>query len=386
MALKLLDIPPEVLDHILSYLDIEPPSLQALHQEPSITLTESNVQPLKKLSLISHSLRRLIIPRLFKFSRIWLDWLCIEDLVELSSGSEDIDDFLNFVRLNDVRSHVEGLVLYTEVDLDPELDSTGLRHIRDSFGNSGFCGFAHLWRNLLTVLNPLFITMVAPPSTLTLLASCISKQQDAWAFDMPFHILHLKHSYTAPIVGSLKPVRVADLFYLRDWSHCTLNEGSSLKAYSTDEYSLKIAPSIATLRPFKFMTWFTSLDYIAIFPLTSHTYEISGLVKAMPNLESLRVRLAPEPSSKEDKERMRKNVPADMWMELDNGYSLILHSISALDRLKHFESLDYAAAGLQAGIDAALERKMRGWRRCGEGCWIRDSSLDSTKGPVTELI
>ena len=388
MALKLLDLPRELLDHILSYLDVEPPSLQALHQEPSITLTESKVQPLKNLSLISHSLRRLIIPCLFKFSRIRLNRLSIQAIAELSSGSEDINEFLDFVRLKALRSHIEGLVLCTKVDLDTELSSTGPRQISDSFGNRGFCEFAHLWRNLLTVLNPLFITMVAPPSTLALLASCISKQQDAWTFDMPFHILHLKQSYTTPTVGSFKPVRVADLFHLRDWSHCTLNEGSSLKAYSTYEYFLKTTPSIAILRPFKFLAWFTSFDYIAIFPLTSHTYEISGLFMAMPNLESMRVQLAPEPSSKilEDETRMRKNVPADMWMELDNGYALILHHISALGRLKHFESLDYAMEGLRPNLDAKFEDMMQGWRRCGEGRWIRESSLDSTKGPFTELI
>lgn len=388
MTRSIMELPQELLDRIIYYLDVEPPSLQALHREPSITLTESDAQPLKNLSLTSRLLRRLTIMTLFKFSRIRLNRLCIVGIVELSSGSEDINEYLNFVRLNALRLYVKGIVLYTEVDLGLEQSSTGPRLSSDAFGGLGFSEFAHLWRNLLTALNPDFITMIAPPSTLALLASCVCQDRDAWAFDMPLHILHLKKPYSIPSAASFGPPRVADLFHFQEWSHCTLNEGSSLKSYSTYEYFLKITPSIVPVGSPNAIMSITSFDYIAIFPLQNQTLEIPRLFLMMPNLERIRVQLAPEPSSKilEDQTRMQKGLPADMWMELVSGYRLILHAIREMGGLKHFQSLDYAIKGLRPSLDGLFEQIMRGWSSCGGGCWTRDLSLDPTLEPVTDVI
>lgn len=383
-----MELPQELFDHIISYLDVEPPSLQALRKEPSITLTESDGQPLKNLSLTSRSLRRLTNMTLFKFSRIRLNRLSIQDIVKLPSGSEDINDFLNFVRLNALCSYVKGFVLYTEVDLGPELSSTGPRLLSDASGGLGFFECAHVWRNLLITLHPSFITMIAPPSTLALLASCVCPDRDAWAFDMPLHILHFKQSNSTPSANSTGPPRKADLFHIRDWSHCTLNEGSSLRVYSTYEYFLKVTPSIVPMGSPNPIISIRSFDYIAIFPLHSHTSKISRLLLIMPNLERMRVQLAPEPSSKilEDQTRMQKGLPADMWMELVSGYSLMLRTIREMGRLKHFQSLDYAIEGLRPSLDGVFEHAMRGWRRCGGGCWTRYLSLDPTPESVMDGI
>ncbi|MCJ1303773.1 hypothetical protein MMC08_006584 [Hypocenomyce scalaris] len=386
MATQLMGLPHELFDHIISYLDVEPPSLRALHKEPSITLTDSDAHPLKNLSLASRSLRHLTFFRLFKFSRIRLIRLCTQDIVELSSGSEDVNDFLDFIRLNALRSHVKGLVLYTEVNLGIEMSATGPRQTTDCFGNTGFFGFAHVWRTILTALNPGYITMTAPPSTLALLSSCVYPHQDEWAFDMPFQMLHFQQPDNTSIAVSLGEPRVADIFYLRRWSHCTLNEGSSLKAYSTYEYFLKATPSIAYLHsPQGPMTWFTSFDYIAIFPFYNHTDDILRLLLAMPNLRKMRMQLTPEPSSKilEDEKRMQNL--SDMWMELDTGYTLIIYAMTVMGKklnLKEFESLDYAMEGLRPTLDAKFGDKLQGWRRCGWGRWTRDTSLDPTLEPV----
>ncbi|KAI4121953.1 MAG: hypothetical protein LQ347_006682 [Umbilicaria vellea] len=380
MTRSTIKLPQELLDHIISYLDVEPPSLQTLRREPSITLTESDAQPLKNLSRTSRSLRRLTIVTLFKFARIRLNRLSIEGIVEQPSGSEEINDFGDFVRINALRSHIKGLVLYTEVDLGPELTSTGPRLSSDVSAGLASFELAHVWGNLLTTLHPNFITMAAPPSTLALLASCVSKDRDAWAFDMPLHILHFKMSYSAPSATSLGPPGEADLFHIRDWSHCTLNEGSSLRLYSTYEYFLKTTPSIVPLSSSNAIVSIRSVDYIAIFPLHDHTSDISRLLLIMPNLERLRVQLAPESSSKilEDQTRMQKGLPADMWMELVSGYSVMLQTIREMARLKHFQSLDYAIEGLRASLDGVFEHTMRGWHRCGGGCWTRDLLLDLT--------
>ncbi|TKA59970.1 hypothetical protein B0A55_13507, partial [Friedmanniomyces simplex] len=66
-------LPEEILLHILTYLDNEPPSLLNLREEPSLQLLSSDVQPLKHTASVSRQWRRLVLPLLFKYARLHLD-------------------------------------------------------------------------------------------------------------------------------------------------------------------------------------------------------------------------------------------------------------------------------------------------------------------------
>ncbi|MCJ1254936.1 hypothetical protein MMC24_002752 [Lignoscripta atroalba] len=387
------ELPNEVLGQVISYLDVEPPSLKALRREPSILMTCSDEQPLKALSHASQRMRSLALQSLFKYTRVHLSVPSHQEQGSLSGSYRtwprlQIEAFISFLISYMLSAHVKGIVIYTELEFPAEL-CQGLK-----------TRFFTLWRSLLKAIDPEFITICGPPSTTASLAGCYVRTMDAWAFDMPLHVLHLSRPRRSAgnVFHPAQASRVLDLFYLKPWTYCTLNEGSFLKAYSTYEYYSKRPPSIADSYGENMSilhstgTSLTAFDYVAIFPFGTHIrhelgrHEIRGVlafVESLPNLRRLRTQLAPDPESKilEDAARMQKTVPADTWMELDSGYTMITQSISRMEQtgqLKEFVSLDYAIQGLQQSLDEQFEQVLPGWARCGDGHWRKDKTLEVT--------
>jgi len=66
-------LPEELLLQVLTYLDTTPPSEEKLRQEPSLQLTTSDHQMYKDASRVSKLWRRLVLPLLFKHTRLRLD-------------------------------------------------------------------------------------------------------------------------------------------------------------------------------------------------------------------------------------------------------------------------------------------------------------------------
>lgn len=66
-------LPEELLLHILTYLDTAPPSETKLRQEPTLQLTVSDNRTIKNVSCVSKQWRRLVLPLLFKHTRLRLD-------------------------------------------------------------------------------------------------------------------------------------------------------------------------------------------------------------------------------------------------------------------------------------------------------------------------
>ena len=67
------DLPPEVLDHILSFLAVvEPPSSAFLYEQPSTSMVKSDFQPLKNLSRTCQSMRCCTFKNLFKHTKVRL--------------------------------------------------------------------------------------------------------------------------------------------------------------------------------------------------------------------------------------------------------------------------------------------------------------------------
>ena len=67
------NLPEELQLLILEFLDSPAPSSTRLRQEPSLALTDNEDRTLKRISLVSKRWRRLVLPTLFKYSRICLD-------------------------------------------------------------------------------------------------------------------------------------------------------------------------------------------------------------------------------------------------------------------------------------------------------------------------
>ncbi|KAK4539771.1 hypothetical protein LTR36_010359 [Oleoguttula mirabilis] len=81
-------LPEELLIHILTYLDTPPPSERKLRQEPSLRLTVSDEHAFKDVSCVSKRWRRLVLPLLFKHTRLRLDETPRTDWAQCSACTE----------------------------------------------------------------------------------------------------------------------------------------------------------------------------------------------------------------------------------------------------------------------------------------------------------
>ena len=387
LSIKVKDLPNELLHHIISYFDIKPPSLQNLKQEPSMLLTCSKEQILKNLSLTCHHIRSLALQVLFHYTRVYLSTF---SQAKPNSSSCDqspwtspaIADFTSFIASNALHVHVSGIFLYTDCDLESW-------HL-----NIPKNGLATIWRSLLRSFKPEFVTICAPPVTLGTLLSCPVQIADAWAFDMPLHLIHLSRpqGILSPTCEFNPRVPNVNLFHLAPWRHCTLNQGSSIKAYSTYHWFDKRAPSITTFHNegrsnydnINTIPSVTSFTYVAIFPLSCGLRIGDGgplavAFAAFPNLERLEVQLAPalESTILDDKARMQQALPGDLWAELETCYDCIEALINIHDdvsRLNTFVSHDATNQPLRQGIHDRFDSFSPTWYKSSEGCWRKKES------------
>lgn len=377
-TIKLEDLPNELLDHIISFLDIEPPSVQKLTREPSLDLTVSETKHLKHLALSSHFFRQLSLPRLVRCSRvktICYKFCAGDSVISVSFFIDNVESFLAFLCSNNLLGYVKSLVIYIN-ETPPETlpEQSTLRKTRV------------IWRHILPHINPHSVTIVGPPFYLAKLISCGLSTCDAWAFDMPLHILRLEQSagFSAPPEATNNTAH--GLIDARPWTRMSMNEGSSLKAYRSYEYYLKIPPSLFGTRskecisgPLLAMTGLTSLHYTAIFPFYSHTDDVLKYAKGMPALEKLSVQLVPSLHSNifSDPARTEKVNLEDCWMEVYTGYSLIVHAVVEMGengKLKEFESMDYEIEDMRESLEGQVRETMRWWEWCGGGLWRKAGS------------
>lgn len=297
MATIINDLPEELLLNVLSYLDSESPSSIHIRKEPSLALTTSALKNYKNISRVSRRWRRIVLPLLFRFSRLRLDiaprqeWtqchVCgtcntngqIQDTslhaqlfssaIGSVTGSQTpqtrasgttfdrtesltwaarfhhaLQDYLCFLRDNKLEPSVQSFVLET----DRTIPGQGRYPHRLAAGEDHrFQAAAVFWVELLSVIDPSRIVVVAPPADLACLTNCAIDLFGEWAFsDMDYHILELCVNGNrfgcgaAGVAGhidleSIKHVPaqhpgVADssILRLKAWTHLSLNEGSFL--------------------------------------------------------------------------------------------------------------------------------------------------------------
>lgn len=377
---RLEDLPNEVLDYIISLLDVEPPSAKKLNQDPSSELTVSEVKPLKNLSRTSHLFRQLSLPWLFRCSRVKTTSyksLVNDHLHSLAFFIDMIELYLTFLRSNHLLTHVNSLVIY----IDP-FPSDALHQIATVQKAES------IWQHILPHINPLSITISGEPLYLARLMHCDLSILHQWAFDMPLQTLRLSQPalpYTPPQTALHNPPALG-LLDARPWTHLALNEGSALPAYRSYEYYLKITPSLLGTRPrepvssplLALSATLTSLHYTATFPFYGHVDDVLKYAKAMPLLEKLSLQLVPgvESTAFEDPARTANVNLEDCWLEVDTGYELVVHAVLSMGRRKggrltEFESLDCGVKDLRVGLVRRFGELGRGagWRWCGGGVW-----------------
>jgi len=375
-------LPDELLSIILSHLSTEPPSLSTAHDEPSISPSRTN-PPLKNLSLTSHRLRAFITPSLFAHSRVSLTSLSFKDPYPLSSLSHkpkfsEVESLLRFLSLHSLSSVVKTLLISTSQDLGHKVP--GLLPIP----NDPVIKFdlGDFWPTLFASIRPHVVTICAPPPTLAFFTSCGIYVGDAWAFNTPFHLLQLR----LPKTGNPAPLPTSTLFSILPWTHCTLNEGSSLRVYNTYEYHSMVAPSIFNGRirdvptsPPRTLTSLASFDYIAMFPLYGQVAKVLSFLFILPHLRSVRTQLAPKRENKilEDTSRVLRTLYSDLWMEFENTYFLIATNIVQAETkspIAELVCLDYQQEGLWESLGHGGEIMSEHWQTLGGGHWIKNKA------------
>jgi hypothetical protein len=300
-------LPNELLAQIASHLDHESPSITKFIHEPSGQLTQSDCTPLKNLSLVSWRWRKIVLPILFRYSRISLDdepqWVPMdarlvdsmqEQLTKLSNH-----EFLIYTKLRSKFKSSSGFAFKQAMDdvlinlcrvqegdefLKSVPNILWLPHLPKTF--TDFCrfvthytlkhhiksvvvytekeytlchvpaadaplarGVSDIWSQIFSHLEPTRVVIAAPPSTMAGLLDAQMLSNDVWAFEMRMHYLELLQSEPPRTEHMNEKCRTwgSALIHQKPWYHVGYNEGSSVAAYSTYEYHLKQSPKILYL-------------------------------------------------------------------------------------------------------------------------------------------
>ncbi|KAF1948674.1 hypothetical protein CC80DRAFT_431078 [Byssothecium circinans] len=454
-------LPNELLIQIATHLDTPPPSMAKFDHEPSTGLTHSSTTPLKHFSLVSWRFRKIVLPLLFRYTRIPLDknpqWVPIDarildhmqgqlsslsthelqvyqrmrskfksssvfaydeafddlliNLCRIEEGDEFLKevphilwfphlprqmlaDFSRFVRQYELKVHVKSVVLCTDKEYE-------LRHVSSADAHLAKA-VAEIWSQIFLHLEPRRVVVAAPPTTMAGLLDVQMMSADTWAFDMKMHYIELIQpdpvQFSRPIEHASDSWRPWDttLIHRRPWTHLAYNEGSSVSAYSTYEYHLKQSPKMLYLvlqrlaKDVQDCCNIRSFSFIGVFPFSTN---ISAIIKALQNirtLDTVSFQLAPGPENglMEDKKRMGRAQPSDLWLEWNGCYKDLAAFLGTYEWKDGamFVSKDCRGEGaVQWDVEEyveALQKRGLGWRGEEEGAWVRDHGLDKDMVPA----
>lgn len=348
-------LPNELKDYIISLLSTDPPSSAKLHLSPSPSIVNSEARDLKNLSLVSSCFCELVRPFLF---------------LHVCFDLESENDFLSFITRSELGKYVKSIVVI----------GGDLPYHK---------GNLFWWRRILRYLDPLRVTAVAPALSIGEMLGLTIRDEDIWAFDIPYQIVHLVQDSRHG--GPAQSPQLEDqesLLSCRPWTSLLFNEASSLKPYSHYEYFHLCAPSmfnikgsLASIRPERQWTpmyfWLdtlTSFHYTAIFPFYNHVAKVLGAIEMMTKLESLSVQLTPDRGDNVEIEQKGSLDPSDPWMEIETGYSLFANAVSRIGctrPLRKFVARDYV--GLQSELSdiVGVPFDLAGWVHDGRGTWTK---------------
>ena len=337
--LKLLDLPNEVIGHICTFCDTPCPSEARFNSQPSQHLTKSDHLDLKTISTVNKRLRAIVLPLLFRHSR--LDPYRLADFLSLITGKQLVP-------------HVHSVTAILQ----------------------GSCNHIHpaWWTQLLNALPITTFTIICAPHVFAELTTLSMDNRDSWAFNMPYQTIRFRQDASStqePIPYDKSPPHILTA---RPWRDFSVNEGSSLKAYTTYEYFLRRTPSFtATLHLAKSVeadTMFanlTSFSFTAIFPFYNHLDEILMTVKKMKKLRKLSLKLCPEPESTvldDEIAEAKGHIDVhDIWQELETGYRLVCYTVLGLSTrdggsLQELHVDDMKAEGLRKELEEMITGKL----------------------------
>lgn len=353
-------LPLELLEQIFDILDTgEAPSSRALRQEPSSAITRADIQPLKCLSRTCHSLRRLIVDRLFQTAVLSFD-VSLNRKMRLHWKPE-LCAFQDSLARNKLPLHVRSVVVQFIVQ-------TPMRwkmHL-----NKGFAG--NICSTIMHLHRPETLTVIIPPSLSPYLAPHGypgPEHDEERTSNAPSHVLTCVRFSESPTYFNLHP----HLGLWKDrYSSITLNEASWIKMYSSYDYYLKNPYSLFGSRQFQHLIqhdwhcWLQEFTYIAIFPIAIHVLEMFRILRDLHRLEVLAVKFGPDPNEvSSDPTPIPKCHVSDLWGEFHECYWEALgfaSDMSRSHRLKVFRSLDWQNHAERMKLD--VEMLLEDWIFC----------------------
>jgi hypothetical protein len=290
---------------------------------------------------------------------------------------KDVQHLFSLLSSHRIHSN-RSLVISTEHDTNGQVR----RMLEDFF----HLGARTIWKVILANMDPQRLIIAAPPATLALLASLPEDNGDSWAFEMKVHYLELRQSPSPQSVHTdscRRRERLESSSVVRDrpWTHVGYNEGSSVPAYSTYEYSWKQSPRIiprilqqmqntnakcCSLRTF---------SYTAVFPLASNHRALVGIMRNLSSLRAVHYQLTPgnENDVLDNKDRLRRAQHSDLWMECDRCYEDIIFQGRLPQHCKFSTSDHSMTEGLADKFRTLAEIDDNSqWTRVDDYSWTRD--------------
>ena len=213
--------PAELIVSIFEYLDPTAPSESRARHEPSLQITQSQYHPLKNVSTVSKRWRRIVLPLLFRHSRLRIDappraeWSAcpacgirpqeslksqtgqyhfdmmkayeedprVDFISEINTGGRPdqfstsrwalrfyhvLQDFLNFIHHSQLASYIQSFTLLSDKMFNDKLGR--FPHLSTSIDRR-YPAAAAFWQHLLSETSPLRIAIVAPPIELACLTN-----------------------------------------------------------------------------------------------------------------------------------------------------------------------------------------------------------------------
>ena len=374
-------LPSELVELVLFFLDCDPPSTCKRPSGPASEFTSCADQPLKSLSLVSQAWRGLTLRHLFKHTRLHIKGVYGNKLAFIHAAIGNLHHFIRFLENKSLGPHVESFVLISEQDCERYEDSLSRARELGPF----------FWPLIFTHINPRDVFVCSPPETLGCLTGLSPFLYDAWAFEIPFQLLHLQQSQPErPQLKISEPSQGSSnrhcLLSTRPWTYLGLNEGSFARSYSAYEYWLLRPPSLledARLSSKDNLACLTRFSFTAFFPQRSHVGNMLVFVRSLKLLETLRVQLMPSDGSLtpdgEEMVKLGKVDSNDLWREVGESYTSILRAVSSQSeeegRLMWFESGDWVKASdggqehQRMTVTNKISEELPGWLMVGNGCW-----------------
>ncbi|KAF3387208.1 hypothetical protein F1880_000175 [Penicillium rolfsii] len=341
MSSALERLPNELLDQIIAYLDEEPPSQGGIYQEPDDNITTSENKCLKYLSQSCARLATLVRPMLFVHARMVLPG--------------ELSQFCCFTHRWELARNIKSM---TVLVTDEHIQRDALRGWID---------------HLFGFIDPLRLTILAPPKFIGDALQDIIDERHGWAFGIKYQILQLEQN-TYGNVAAHQPDPSENILRTRPWTSFFFNEGSSLKAYNHYEYFLSRVPSVLgqwgedftlmsySLEHHGFFQGLQCLTYIAIFPFYNHVELICIAMQLLPRLRVVTVQLAPDENNHATELEQRGSMdPNDPWMELESSYSVIGFKIRTHDSVEEFRTRDLHIEAVRPQLTRSLKDELHGW-------------------------